>query len=152
LATASLGELEQLPARVTEGFAQRNVDIAMPIRAVALTIGMNLGAWNVQIHLHDEHPAIRMLVMPPLDGDMTLADSIIVSPESAGEFHRSGDQGGRSVDVPECNGNWAHVHLQLMDIRAINAGNGLWDGLEPTPINWATTMRTPAIEPGLQSM
>jgi hypothetical protein len=117
-----------------------------------LIVGVNVGARNVQIHLHDKQPCIRVLVMTPLDGQMTLADSIVVTPESPGEFRRSGNQGGRSVDVPEGNGNGTHGHLRLRNIRALNARNGLGDGLEATFINWTTAMRTLAIEPGLQSM
>ena len=89
LASAPLRELQQLPARVTDGFAQRDIDILMLIGVAVLIAGMNVGARNVQIHLHGEEPAIGMLLMTPLDGQVAFADSIIVSPEPPGEVHCS---------------------------------------------------------------
>src|SRR6516165_9382731 len=80
----------------------------MLIGVAVLIAGMNVGAWNVQIHLHGKEPAIRMLVMTPLDGQMAFADSIVVSPELAGEVHGSRGQNGGPVDVPIGDGNGVH--------------------------------------------
>ena len=74
-----------------------------------LIAGMNVGARDVQIHLHGKEPAIRMLVMTPLDGEVAFADSIVVSPELAGEVHGSRGENGRSVDVSIGDGYGVHA-------------------------------------------
>jgi hypothetical protein len=81
LAPAPLRKLLQLPARVTDGVAQCDVDISMQISVPVLIVGVNVCAWDMHINLHHEQPGIRMLVMTSLDGQMAFADSIIVSPE-----------------------------------------------------------------------